>query len=540
MATFWDTKADLIPKRPERVELSVGDLAKKVKAALAKLPDPLRVRGEIGSWNRAASGHCYFTLKEAKAGVDCKMWQGKARSLKFEPQVGQEVVVTARADFWEVRGQFSLTVDEIDPVGAGALEIAYQQLLEKLKKEGLFEPSRKQAIPNYPQRIAIVSSAEAAGFADALKVLRRFRFLKLFLVPVPVQGNGAGDKIAAGLRYLDLHHDDVGGLDLVLLIRGGGSREDLWAFNEEPVARAIASMRLPTVTGIGHETDTLIADLVADERAHTPTAAAERAVRFWAVARERVENRGVVLRRGARRAWELGVRRYETYRRHEGFRRPTETIERRRQQVDEAAARLSAALLASARGARDRLRHLAAAVERHHPRSVLRLQRNRVESLGTRLVASGPRRQVLDASRRLAEAGVGFEAAAGSTLAQRKARLALAAERFRRATPAARLPATREQLKRVETQLNRAVSAQIGALRTGVQSAQRQLAALDPTAVLRRGYSLTYVRRGDETALVRTAAEVVAGDVLVTRLGDGTVQSEVREEGLDTSDTSSH
>lgn len=464
----------------EDAPLTVSALSGRIRGALAALPDPLLVRGEIGQWNRAASGHRYFTLKDASASIDCKMWRSAAGRLRFEPQAGQEVVVTGRADYWPVRGQLSLVCEQIDPVGEGALDLAFRQLVEKLRNEGLFEPSRKKPIPDYPQRIALVTSPQAAGLADVLKVLRRQRHLRLMLYPVPVQGEGAAEKVVAALDHLARRSADVGGIDLVLLVRGGGSREDLWTFNEEIVARAVASLPIPIIVGVGHETDTSIAELAADERAHTPTEAAARAVRLWQTAGDRVAQHGVLLRRSAREALLLASRRVAEARRHEGFRRPLETIDRRRQRVDEQAARLGAALRQLARRTSQRLQTAAAALAAGHPTHQLRLRRHEVTTLRARLASHGPGRQLHEARSDLADAA---------------------------------------------KRLSRTANADLNARRGKLSALERQLKALDPTAVLRRGYSLTFVKRGRERQLVRSAAEVKAGDQLVTRFGDGEITS---------------
>ena len=187
-----------------------------VQALRAKLPGRLRVRGEIAGWQRAASGHRYFTLKDNDASVSAKMWTSKARSLSFEPSNGQEVIVTGSVDYWTVRGQLSISCDRIEPVGAGALEAAYRKLVERLRNEGLFEPARKLPIPPYPATLAIVSSPSAAGYQDVLKVLGRFAFLRRLLLPARVQGDGAADELRSAIELLGRRHDEIGGIDLIL------------------------------------------------------------------------------------------------------------------------------------------------------------------------------------------------------------------------------------------------------------------------------------------------------------------------------------
>ncbi len=263
--------------------MTVSQVTEKIRQILSSnLPPTLQVRGEVSNFNRnKSSGHLYFTLKDPDACLDCVMFRSEAARLKFEPENGIELLATGRIGIFPARGRHQLYVSDLRPLGQGALELAFQQVKAKLEAEGLFEPARKKQIPRYPRRIILVTSQEAAALADILKVLRRFPWLKLMLYPVPVQGDGAGLRIAAVLKHLNATIDQVGGGDVILLGRGGGSLEDLWAFNEEAVARAVAASRIPVVTGIGHEVDVSIADLVADHHAHTPTEAAQVITAHW-------------------------------------------------------------------------------------------------------------------------------------------------------------------------------------------------------------------------------------------------------------------
>lgn len=232
------------------------------------------VAGEVSNFTRAPSGHWYFTLKDAQASVRCAMFKNRNQFLDWQPREGDHIEVRAVASIYEARGEFQLSVETLRRAGLGALFEAFNRLKEKLDKEGLFDASRKRPLPRMPQRIGIVTSAKAAALRDVLTTLRRrWPAAPVVLYPTLVQGTGAAGQIAAAIEAAGERAE----CDVLLIVRGGGSIEDLWAFNEEAVARAIAACPIPTVSGVGHETDFTIADFVADLRAPTPTGAAQLA-----------------------------------------------------------------------------------------------------------------------------------------------------------------------------------------------------------------------------------------------------------------------
>jgi exodeoxyribonuclease VII large subunit len=252
--------------------VSVGELNRAVRGELEARFPLLWVAGEISSLTRAASGHLYFTLKDANAQVRCAIWRTKAQLLGFRPENGQKVEARALVTLYEARGDYQLNVDTLRLAGQGRLFERFLELKAKLEAEGLFRAELKRPLPAFVRRIAIVTSPQAAALQDVLATLaRRAPHVALTLFPTPVQGEGAGQRIALALAAAS-----ASGNDAILLCRGGGSMEDLWAFNEEVVARAIRATRLPVVSGVGHETDFTIADFAADLRAPTPTAAAEQ------------------------------------------------------------------------------------------------------------------------------------------------------------------------------------------------------------------------------------------------------------------------
>jgi len=253
----------------------VGDLVAGLQRLLDDRVGRLWVAGEISNLRRPASGHVYFTLKDADGQLRAALFRGTARRLPFEPEEGMEVVVYAEVTVYAPRGELQLVVRALEPRGAGALQLAFEQLRRRLEAEGLFEPDRKRALPRLPRRVGLVTSRSGAALRDVLEVSRRrLPSLPLLLAPCRVQGLGAEEEIADALATLDA----VGGVDVILLVRGGGSLEDLQPFNTERVARAVAGCTTPVVCGVGHEVDVTIADLAADARAPTPSAAAELAI----------------------------------------------------------------------------------------------------------------------------------------------------------------------------------------------------------------------------------------------------------------------
>ncbi|MBK8754360.1 MAG: exodeoxyribonuclease VII large subunit [Candidatus Competibacteraceae bacterium] len=259
---------------PDRVPYTVSRLNQEVRSLLEGEFSVLWVEGEVSNLSRPSSGHLYFSLKDAKSQVRCALFQNRAFLFRDCPRNGQQVLVRGRISLYEARGDFQIIVEYVEEAGAGALLQAYDELRLRLEREGLFAPERKQPLPRFPRRIGVITSASGAALRDVLSVLRRrCPCLPVLLYPVPVQGEEAAERIASAIRVASQRRD----CDVLLLVRGGGSLEDLWAFNQETVARAIHACPIPLVTGIGHETDVTVADFAADLRAATPTAAAELA-----------------------------------------------------------------------------------------------------------------------------------------------------------------------------------------------------------------------------------------------------------------------
>jgi len=258
---------------------TVSQVNSLIKVALEEnLPSRLIVRGEISDFKHHTSGHCYFSLKDQNGILPCVMWASKFRNVKFSPEDGMAVLATGHIDVYTVGGKYQLYVDKLEPEGVGALQLAFEQMVKKLQAEGLFDDVHKKPIPTYPDRIGILTSESGAAVHDIIDSIRhRWPCVKLLFYPVPVQGEGAAEKIAAALRDINRRNKKLK-LNVLIVGRGGGSLEDLWAFNEEVLARAIFGSKIPVISAVGHEVDVTVADFVADARASTPTKAGVVAV----------------------------------------------------------------------------------------------------------------------------------------------------------------------------------------------------------------------------------------------------------------------
>jgi exodeoxyribonuclease VII large subunit len=266
------------PKKDEPKHLTVTELTSRIKGILEPAFDEIWVQGEVSNYRPAASGHLYFSLKDAGSMISCAQFNRGGKKLTFEPKDGLQVLVRGKVSVYAPRGNYQLIVDRIEPMGAGALQVAFEQLKAKLAAEGLFDAKRKRPLPAFPKRIAVVTSPSGAAIRDMLNILRRRApHIEVLVIPALVQGDAACAQIQRGLEAAN--RLKLG--DLVVLARGGGSIEDMWCFNDESLARAIAASELPVVSAVGHEIDFTIADFVADLRAPTPSAAAEIVSGHW-------------------------------------------------------------------------------------------------------------------------------------------------------------------------------------------------------------------------------------------------------------------
>ncbi len=334
--------------------LTVTQVALLIKQTLAtRLPPKLKVVGELS--NIRDRRHWYLSLKDEENVIDCVMFASAAAKVAFRPEQGQQVVATGHLDFYGPQGRIQLYLDQLEPVGMGALELRFRQLCEELRAAGYFDDRRKKPLPVYPQRLAVVTSRSGAAWQDVIRTARqRWPGIGLCLVDVRVQGADAAPQIARAIAMLSARHERWG-VDAVILTRGGGSLEDLWAFNERIVADALRDCRVPVVAAVGHETDTTIAELVADLRCSTPTQAAASLVPDQATEHQHLDQLGRRLRIGLVRHTQHQRARLEAVARHAWFRRPAEYVKRLKREMDQRQRRLGAA---ARQASRDRRRHV--------------------------------------------------------------------------------------------------------------------------------------------------------------------------------------
>ena len=436
-----------------RETITVSLLNRAVAGLLARSFRLLRVRGEIANFTRASSGHWYFTLKDDRAQVRCAMFRGRNQLADFVPRDGDEVEVLAQVGLYEPRGEYQLTVEAVQRSGLGRLYERFLQLKNRLQAEGLFDAQRP--LPGFPRAIGVVTSLQAAALRDVLTTLaRRSPQAAVIVYPVPVQGEGAGDRIAAMLQTVSRR----GEVDVVLLVRGGGSIEDLWAFNEEVVARAIRACAVPVVVGVGHESDVTIADFAADLRAPTPTAAAEMAAPDRATLLRSVDERVAQVRRLARNR-----------------------LQQAQQHLDYCQRALAS------------------------PRAPLQALAARVHTLALR------------AGRALSRQVGGLHRGSDELSA-----------RVRRLAP--RIDSAEARLQRRASTLAAAARHLLHGRQARLQTLAARLQALDPHAVLARGYALAIDARG---RVVSDAARLAAGDLLRLRFARGGARARVEQTDTD-------
>ena len=373
---------------PERRTFTVTELTARIRDLFARNFTDIWVTGEISNCHEAQSGHIYCTLKDERSQVKCVCFKNQLRTMKFRPEDGLHVTVRGSISVYETRGEYQIYVENIEPVGLGALQLAFEQLKKRLEAEGLFAAERKKALPLLPNRIGLITSPSGAAVRDVVRILRRrFHNVHLTLYPVRVQGDGAGKEIVRAMQFFNRQQS----VDVLIVARGGGSLEDLWAFNEEEVARAIAASQIPVISGVGHETDFTIADFVADVRASTPSAAAELVVQtrrefdkhiaeLRGALTEQIRYRILVL---SRRVHEMAGRR--------GFRRPLDILRQRRQRADELTARLAHGLRGKLQQSRKRFTTTHLRIVSFDFRMKIAALRLRLEKRSTELAARSER-----------------------------------------------------------------------------------------------------------------------------------------------------
>ncbi len=325
---------------PQRRVWTVRDLVSAVRTVVEREFTDIWVEGEISNYRPAESGHLYFTLKEDGAQMRVVMFRSQARLLRFKPADGLQVIARGRVTLYEPRGELQLSAEYLEPKGAGALQIAFEQLKAKLAAEGLFDAGRKKPIPMLPRRVGVVTSPRGAAIRDIVNIVRRrHRGVNVLIYPAQVQGEAAPSEVSAGVRYFNRARS----VDVIVIARGGGSMEDLAAFNHEGLARVVASSQLPVISAIGHETDFTIVDFVADLRAPTPSAAAELVIESQHQLDRQVSTLRQRLARAMRYQLLMARQTLTEWSQHAGFARMRDAIGRRQQRVDELVYRLASA-----------------------------------------------------------------------------------------------------------------------------------------------------------------------------------------------------
>jgi len=369
----------------ERRIWTVRDLIASVRTRLERDYTDVWIEGEISNFRAHGSGHLYFTLKDGSAQIRVVMFRSSAKLLRFRPEEGMQVIARGRVTVYEERGELQVSAEYLEPKGAGALQIAFEQLKAKLQAEGLFEESRKKAVPALPRRIGIVTSPQAAALRDILNILhRRHHTVSVLIFPAQVQGLEAPIEVSAGIRYFNKARN----VEVIIVARGGGSVEDLAAFNHEGLARTVASSEIPVISAVGHETDFTILDFVADLRAPTPSAAAELVIR----SRQEIEEQSEGLRERLARAMRyrlLMARQSVTeMAQHGAFARMMDALGRRQQRVDELLYRMETAERRVIEQQRRRWETAAGAIRHYDVRRRLAAMREQLESRTAALGAS--------------------------------------------------------------------------------------------------------------------------------------------------------
>ncbi|MCJ7508772.1 MAG: exodeoxyribonuclease VII large subunit, partial [candidate division Zixibacteria bacterium] len=316
---------------PDKI-YTVSEITKQIKELLEEQLPTVWIEGEISNFILHSSGHRYFSLKDQEAQIRCVLWRGRSEGLDFEPQSGMNVLALGKISVYEKRGEYQLYVEVLRPLGIGKLELELQRLKEKLQKEGLFDEEHKKPIPKFPETIGIVTSPTGAAIRDIIKIIqRRAPYIKLILNPVRVQGEGAENEISQAIAQFNRYKK----VDLIIVGRGGGSLEDLWAFNEEIVARAIFKSKIPIISAVGHEIDFTISDLVADLRAATPSVAAEMVVRDKKELERELSSLAGRIINCQNSILEYNKNRLGSIQRSYGFRKPLDLLNQKMQRTDE-------------------------------------------------------------------------------------------------------------------------------------------------------------------------------------------------------------
>jgi exodeoxyribonuclease VII large subunit len=382
---------------PGRRAWTVRDLVAAVRTHLEREYTDIWVEGEISNFRAHDSGHLYFTLKDENAQIRVVMFRSSAKLLRFHPENGMQIVARGRVTIYEDRGELQISAEYLEPKGAGAVQIAFEQLKARLEAEGLFEAARKKPVPSLPQRIGIVTSPQAAALRDILNILRRRHHgASVLIFPAQVQGEAAALEVGAGVR----HFNKTRSVDVIIVARGGGSAEDLAAFNHEGLARVIATSEIPVISAVGHETDFTIIDFVADLRAPTPSAAAEMVIRSRQEIEEQMDGLGRRLEKAMRYHLLMARQNLTELAQHGAFARMRDLVHRRAQRLDDLVHRLAQAQRAILEKQRRSFEELSAVVRHYDVRRVLAGMRKDLDAR-TNAMISATRNLLLERKVRL-------------------------------------------------------------------------------------------------------------------------------------------
>lgn len=463
----------------EAAPLTVSQLAVKIDDTLkAGIAGSVRVAGEVSNFSDRT--HWYFNLKDEGAVVACVAFQSVAKKIGFTPASGQQVLLKGRVEFYAPQGRLSLVVEGMQPVGAGPAELALKRLVEEVRALGWLDPARKRPLPTFPRRIAVITSRTGAALQDVLVTARkRCPAVAILVVDVRVQGEGAAAEIAEAVRLVGLRHG-VLGIDAVVVTRGGGSIEDLWAFNDREVARAIVESPIPVVAAIGHETDTTLAELVADERCATPTQAAMRLTPDTAGLMQQIDSAGRRLSAHLQRHMRHERERLAALAARPALADPRHLTRDAAERLAQMYGVLKSVAMSRLQGAMGQVDGRALRLERQHPRAVHARNVGRVQVAGHRL----------ETAVKHVIGGVDLAALAGHLTRAGKAMVTVAAAK--------------------------------------VQARGSHLTAIGPRSILARGYSIT---TGPDGTLIRSQGDVKPGDVIATTVADGQIGSTVNAFG---------
>lgn len=507
---------------PERKIWSVTELTAHIRDQFARHFSNIWVEGEISNCKEAQSGHFYFTLKDDKAQVRCISFRNQFRLMKFRPEDGLHVTVRGGISVYEPRGEYQIYVEHIEPVGLGALQLAFEQLKRRLEAEGLFDEARKKTLPLLPRRIGLITSPHGDAVNDLIRILRRrFQGVCITLFPVRVQGQGAAAEIVEAISFFNQKRL----VDVLIVARGGGSLEDLCAFNEENVARAIAASKIAIVSGIGHEADFTIADFVSDVRASTPSAAAELVVQTRREFDKHIADLWQSLAQRMSYALLHYKHRVQELSGHRGFRRPADLLLQARQRTDDLSGELAQRLRGRLELARRRFTIAKTRIDSFDLRSRTFSARLRLEKRTGELALRVAQRIRLkrerpeELSKRLAQKIQG-------PLARCRERFTVVRTRVRRFDFPGKIAEAHVRFERRFGDLHLQAERILRGKREGLDKLRLQLEERSPLRLLERGFAIAYDQAGH---VLRSSDQVSVGDSVSIRLSHGILTTEVKK-----------